>query len=161
MKLHKEALCYGETILSAKEAKEFATAPGVPSTETMARELDKYWPGRISGLHEAGGLLTFHGLYQGVFRLGSRQTHGTFAALDRYVQGWPRKRQGATITVRESTEHTMLVYSLAAPVLGIGLLIAARSFAWLGETEIQRFVNRATAEVARQRGTQSKRQPQR
>ena len=81
LKLHNEALRYGETILTPKEAKEFAAAPGVPATATMARELDEYWPGRVPGLHEAGGLLSFHGLYQGVYRVGSRQTHGTFAAL--------------------------------------------------------------------------------
>jgi hypothetical protein len=157
LKLHNETLRYGETILTPKEAEEFAAAPGVPPTATMTHELDKYWPGRISGLHEAGGLLSFHGLYQSVYRVGSRQTHGTFAALDPYVQGWPRRRQVAAITVRESTEDDMLVYSLAAPLLGIALLVAARSFAWLDEAEIQRFINRATAEVARQRQTGNKR----
>jgi hypothetical protein len=55
------------------------------------------------------------------------------------------------ITVLDATEQTMLVYSLAAPVLGIALLIAARSFAWLDESEIRRFINRATAQVARRR----------
>jgi hypothetical protein len=156
LKLHNEVLRYGETILTPKEAEEFAAAPGVPSTATMAHELDEYWPGRVSGLHEAGGLLSFHGLYQSVYRVGSRQTHGTLAALDPYVQGLPRRRQGATITVRESPEHNMLVYSLAAPLLGIALLVAARSFAWLDEPEIQRFINRATAEVARQRQARNK-----
>lgn len=159
LKLHNEALRYGETILTPKEAKEFAAAPGVPATATMARELDEYWPGRVPGLHEAGGLLSFHGLYQGVYRVGSRQTHGTFAALDPYVRGWPRRRQGAAITVQEATEQNMLVYSLAAPLLGMALLIAARSFIWLDDGEIQRFINRATAEIARQRQARSKQRP--
>lgn len=111
LKLHNEMLRYGETILTPKEAGEFAAAPG---------------------------------LYQSVYRVGSRQTHGTLAALDPYVQGLPRRRQGAAITVRESPEHNMLVYSLAAPLLGIALLVAARGFAWLDEPEILRFINRAT-----------------
>jgi hypothetical protein len=157
LKLHNEALRYGETVLTPKKVTEFAAARDIPPTVAMANELDEYWPGRVPGLHEAGGLLSFHGLYQGIYRVGSRQTHGTFAALDPYVQGWPPRRQGATITVRESTEHNMLVYSLAAPLLGIPLLIAARGFAWLDETEIQRFINRATAEVARQREASAKR----
>jgi hypothetical protein len=151
LKLHNETLRYGQTILTPKQVTDSAAALGVPPTATMAHELDEYWPGRVSGLHQAGGLLAFHGLYQGIYRVGSRQTHGTFAALDPYVQGWPRRKQGAAIKVRESTEDNMLVYSLAAPLLGMALLIAARHFAWLEETEIHRFINRATAEVARQR----------
>jgi len=45
----------------------------------------------------------------------------------------------------------MIVYSLAAPLLSIALLIGAQRFAWIDSAEVQRFVNRATAEVARLR----------
>lgn len=149
--LHKEALRYGANVLGPDEVAEYSATPGVPSTETMAHEDDRYWPGKVHSLHQAGGLLSFHGLYQAVYRVGSRPTHGAFAALDPYVQVRAYRRPVGSATVTEATEHAMIVYSLAAPLLGIALLIAERRFAWLDESAIQRFVNRATADTARRR----------
>jgi hypothetical protein len=51
----------------------------------------------------------------------------------------------------EAVETSMLPYSLAAPLLGMALVIASDRFRWIDEKQVRRFVNRATAEVARHR----------
>jgi|SRR5271154_1430313 len=151
LKIHNEALAYGQTILTPAEVTDFKSARGLPRTEAMARELDHYWPDRIAGVQPAGHLLSFHGLYQGIYRTGSRPTHGAFAALDSYVQLAQRQNRAASVVV-ETTQHTMLTYSLAAPLLGIALFIAGRAFPWLDDAKVTHFVDRATAETARRRG---------
>ncbi len=67
---HNQALAYGQTILSPVEVADSEAATGTPSVEVMARELDQYWPGRVRGLQAAGHLLSFHGLYQVIYRMG-------------------------------------------------------------------------------------------
>jgi hypothetical protein len=143
-------LAYGQTLLSAAEVAEYESAPGLPTVEVMAREADAYWPGRVSGLQQSGHLLSFHGLYQGIYRVGSRPTHGTLAVLDPYVELQPTR----TI-VRPAKEHVMVVYSLAAPLLAMALVIVAPRFAWIDEARVRRFVDRATAETARRREARS------
>ncbi len=91
LKLHRSLLAFGQTILTAKEFARFSAAGQLPSTETMARQADEHWPERVPGLHPTG-LLSFHGLYQAVYRVGSRSTHGSFAAL---ASGRPGDHPGA------------------------------------------------------------------
>lgn len=116
----------------------------------MAHELDAYWPSRVPGLQPAGHLLSFHGLYQSIYRLGSRSAHGAIDALDPYVRITPRR----TI-VAVPRQDAMLTYSLPAPLLGIALMIGAQQFPWIDEATARRFMDRATAEVARQRAARA------
>jgi len=81
LKLHRAALAFGQIILTPRQVADYSTAPELPPTEVMALAADKHWPSRVEGLHSAG-LLSFHGLYQHVYRLGSRSTHSSIAALD-------------------------------------------------------------------------------
>jgi hypothetical protein len=61
---HNEAVPYGRQILSNAEIARAKAAVGLPNVESMARELDEYWPGRVSGLHPSGDLMSFHGMYR-------------------------------------------------------------------------------------------------
>jgi uncharacterized protein DUF5677 len=77
LKLHNEALKYNETILSATEVAFYKAAKGTPPVEAMENEVDRYWPGRVRGLYASGHLLSSHGLYQSVYRIGSRPAHAS------------------------------------------------------------------------------------
>jgi hypothetical protein len=106
----------------------------MPDVEQMTKDDDHYWSGRIDGLHASGHLLSFHGLYQGVYRTGSKPTHGSFNELaNSYVDltgPWPE--------VSEPTERRMLHDALSAPILGIALVVASQEFGWIDEDAIRR-----------------------
>jgi hypothetical protein len=145
---HNEAVPYGQQLLSAAEIGRAKAAVGLPQVEPMARELDKHWPSRVNGLHPPGGLLSFHGMYQLLYRVGSRTTHASIEALSPYVQlrGTPRR-----VGLAEPSDEGMIWYALAAPILAIATTIAAQEFTWLDEARIRRFNDRATAETIRRR----------
>lgn len=146
--LHNEVVPYGYGFLSPVEVAECDAATGIPSTETMAREADAHWPGKIRGLQSRGHFLSFHGMYQGVYRVGSRPAHGSIAALEAYA-----RQSGSRIVVEVPVRQpAMLRYSLAAPLLGMALVVASEQFRWIDETRVRRFVDRATAATARRRG---------
>jgi hypothetical protein len=146
LKLHNEALKYGETLLSAAEIAVCEAATGTPPVAEMAHEVDQYWPSQVRGLYASGHLFSFHGLYQSIYRIGSRPAHATLESLEPYVRRAPYPP-----TVAERKDDSMLWYSLAAPLLGLGLVIASHRFRWLDETRVRRFVDRATAETIRRR----------
>jgi hypothetical protein len=151
LKLHNEAARYGEGFLSPAEVAECEKAARSPITEVMARQADAYWSGKIRGLHPPGHFLSFHGLYQGVYRVGSRPTHGSIAALEPYV----RLSENRLVVQVPLRQPAMLPYSLAAPLLGMALVIASQRFRWVDETRVRRFVDRAIAETARRRDARS------
>jgi hypothetical protein len=85
---HNEAVPYGQQILSASEIARAKAAAELPKVEPMARELDTYWPGRVAGLHPPGDLLSFHGMYQLLYRIGSRTTRFDRSAGSIRPIGW-------------------------------------------------------------------------
>ncbi|MGH2868104.1 MAG: hypothetical protein ACRDNK_11135, partial [Solirubrobacteraceae bacterium] len=102
---------------------------------------------RVLGLHSRRHLLSFHGLYTSVYRATSIYVHGSLNALDgTYVDfeaPWP--------TTRASQEDQIIIYALGAPVLGIALIVAGQHFDWIDQTQVRRFVDRASAETTRRR----------
>jgi len=144
--MHNECLYYGQALLSADEVAFCEKATGIPPVEVMARELDAYWPSRLAGLQAPKHVFSFHGLYQSVYRVGSNRTHGSMTALEVYVTADPYPP-----SVAERNPGSMLSYSLAAPLLGMALSIAARQFRWIDDVRVRRFVDRATAETVRHR----------
>jgi hypothetical protein len=145
LKMHRDALPYGQEILSPAEVALCEAARGTPSVEVMARQADRYWPGKVRGLHGPGHWFSFHGLYLGVYRIGSRPAHGSILGLEPYVR---RRSSGYRVVARPQEKR--VYYSFAAPLLGIALIIALQRVHWLlDERRVRRFVDRATAETAR------------
>jgi hypothetical protein len=145
---HNEAIPYGQQLLSAAEIARAKAAAGLPNVESMARELDKYWPSRVRGLHAPGHLMSFHGMYQLLYRVGSRTTHASIEALAPYVRLRAAPRR---VVLAQPSDQGMIWYALAAPILAIAATIAAEEFSWLDQRRIQRFNDRATAETIRRR----------
>lgn len=146
LKAHNDLLPYGQKLLSASEVKVCSAAKGTPPLDVMARAVDGYWPGRVRGFQPTGHLLSMHGLYQSIYRLGSRPAHGAFDSLEPYLRRTPYPPR-----VAERVHDTMLWYSLAAPLLGLALVVAAERFDWIDTTHAIRFIDRATAETVRRR----------
>jgi hypothetical protein len=138
LKLHNDAAAFGETILTATEATDAKNAPEMPNVADRAKEADEHWPDRVKGLHPDGHLLSFRGLYLSIYRLGSRPTHGAVNALDDYVT------LGNPVVVDRPDAGPVLWYALAAPLFGIGLMIAAQSFNWLDEDTVRATIEKAT-----------------
>lgn len=153
LKLHNEALRYGETILSPAQVALCEAAIPTPPVAEMAYELDHYWPSRVPDLYEAGHWLSFHGLYQSVYRIGSGPSHASLQSLEPYLRRTPYP---PTVAEREADSErepdSMLWYSLAAPLLGLLLLIASPRFRWIDEGRVRRFIDRAATETFRRRG---------
>jgi len=147
LKLHKALVPYGQGFLSSDAIAECEQATGTPSLEAMARDLDGHWPGRVRGLQRAGHLLSFHGLYQAIYRSASRPAHGALDALAPYIRFAPPYPS----VVAAAREDTMLNYSLAAPIFGMMLVIVSGRFPWIDEARVRRFIDRATAETERRR----------
>lgn len=141
---HRELVHYGITLLTPSELASVQNAPTMPDVETMTRQVDAHWSGKIPGFYQRGHLLSFHGMYQGIYRTTSKVVHGSLNALEPYFDlsgSWP--------TAHESTESLMLSYALGAPVLGMALVVAAEDFSWIDNGRVRRFVDRATAETTR------------
>lgn len=118
----------------------------MPSTEAMARDVDRYWSGRIDGLYKTDHPLSFDGLYQIIYRSSSASVHGSLDPLRSYLHraSWPP-------TVHLSNEDRIMNYVLGAPVLGIALVVAAEVVDWVDAEPVRRFVDRASAETIRRR----------
>jgi len=145
---HNEAIPYGQQLLSDPDIARAKAAVGLPSVESMARELDRYWPSRVSGLHPPGDLMSFHGMYQLLYRVGSRTTHASIEALAPYVRLRAAPRR---VGPAQPSDEGMIWYALAAPILAIAATVAAQEFSWVDERRIRRFNDRATAETIRRR----------
>jgi hypothetical protein len=113
----------------------------------MARQADKHWPKKVRGLHGPGHWFSFHGLYLGIYRIGSRPAHASILGIEPYV------RRGTTrYTVVARPQEKRVYYSFAAPLLGMSLIVAMQRVPMLlDEDRVRRFVDRATAERARNR----------
>ncbi len=143
LKLHNDAATFGETILTPTEAAKAKSAPKLPHLAERARAADDQWATSVSALHPAGHLLSLRGLYIAIYRTGSRPAHGSINALGAYVSETDKNYR---YVVNRAEEETMLWYALAAPLLGIAMMIGAERFKWLADRseEIVRIIERAT-----------------
>jgi hypothetical protein len=146
LRAHNELLPYGHTLLTPAEVKACEAAKGTPPVDAMARAVDDYWTSRVPGFAPTDGLLSMHGLYQSIYRLGSRPAHGAFDSLEPYLRKEPYPP-----CVAERANDPMLWYSLAAPLFGLSLVVGAERFDWIDAARVLRFLDRATAETVRRR----------
>jgi hypothetical protein len=151
LKQHRQLERYGIPIfesnadLAAAEAAEKAKVT-MPGMEVMAGQVDQHWSGKIDGLYPRDHPLSFHGLYQLVYRTTSASVHGSLEALHSYVTPSPPPP-----TVHFSNQDRMIDYVLGAPIFGIALTIAGEVVDWIDTEQVRRFVNRASAETTRRR----------
>lgn len=168
LKLHNDAVVFGESILSEdevvrakaylglsaearREAAESCQRRGrgqpdpervLPPATDRARQADEHWSTRINGLHPTGHLLSLRGLYLGAYRIGSRSTHGSMLALDPYVSIVDRP-VGRQFVVDRGEPQSRVTWATVGPLFGIALLIAAEDVRWIDERAVRELIDRS------------------
>lgn len=145
LKLHNDLASFGVPLLNSKELSDAQAAKDAhrepPPLHNRAEESDDYWHTRIEGLHAPGNLLSFRGLYNAIYRLGSAQTHGTIASLLPYVE-----QHSNRFVVRQAQPTSGTVpYALVSPLLAITLTVAASKVEWIDADKVRDLNNKACA----------------
>jgi hypothetical protein len=146
LKMHNALASYGTKYLTDAQLAYVKQGDEMPSVEQMTREADAHWPPKVLGLHQSGHELSFHGLYDTVYRMTSSAVHSSLNTLEPYFDfetPWP--------TTRRSEREEMIVYALGAPVVGIALTVVGQQHSWVDQDAVRRFVDRASAETTRRR----------
>jgi Family of unknown function (DUF5677) len=168
LKLHNDAVSFGEAILTPEEVEEIKTSLGfpdapppsdadcgrrrrnkpdpervMPGVADRAREADEYSPLRIRGLHPSGHLLGFRGLYLACYRIASRSAHGSSMSLDFYVT-FEQPRNRHRVHLADPEQRDMIIWALVAPLFGMALVIAAQSKQWIEEDRVRSLIDLAT-----------------
>lgn len=140
LKLHNDLAGFGETLLSVGQQQAAANAKGMPPLTQRAGEADVHWATRVRGLHAASHLLSFRGLYNVIYRLGSQPTHGSIASLLPYIDQEPNR-----YVVRPLKPDNRVPYALVSPLLAITLTIAATRVTWIDEAKVRQLNDLACA----------------
>jgi hypothetical protein len=109
-KLHNDMATFNEALLTTAQVAAARSAQGMPSLATRADEADNHWSTQVSGLHAPGHLLSFRGLYNAIYRVGSQPTHGSIASLLPY-----RDQESNRFVVRPPKSESTLPYALVSP----------------------------------------------
>lgn len=139
LRLHNDLATFGENLLTPSEVTSAEGRTGLPPLTNRAEESDVHWAPRIAGLHAPGHLLSFRGLYNAIYRLGSQSTHGSIASLLAYI------RQEPTRFVVQAPEPTSaLPYALVSPLLSMTLIVVATGVPWIDEAKVRELNDAAT-----------------
>jgi hypothetical protein len=112
----------------------------MPALVDRAQECDDRWASRVHGLHGPGHLLSFRGLYNSIYRLGSQSTHASIASLGPYVTQTANRFVVAPPVQGDAT----LPYALVSPLLAMALTVLATEVKWIDGEKIREINDRAT-----------------
>lgn len=133
LKLHNDLTTFGETLLTPAEVKIAQSATRMPPLTLRAEESDAHWSQRIRGMQAPEHLLSFRGLYNAIYRLGSQPTHGSIASLLPYVDQEPTR-----FVVRPSKPWgSTLPYALVSPLLAMALTVVASEVKWIDDARVR------------------------
>jgi hypothetical protein len=141
LKLHNDLAAFGETLLDARQVAAGESATGMPALVDRARECDAHWAERVPGLHPPGHLLSFRGLYNAIYRLGSQSTHASIASLLPYVQQEPNR----FVVGPPQRPTAPVTYALVTPLLAMALIVLATHVKWIDGEKVRAINDRATA----------------
>jgi hypothetical protein len=132
--LHNDLVSFGQTLLTPAEITPAKAATGMPPVTKRAEESDAHWSQRIHGLHTPGHLLSFRGLYNAVYRLGSQPTHGSIASLLPYIE----QQQTRFVVRRPEPPVSTLPYALVSPLLSMALVVIASEVKWIDSEKVRK-----------------------
>lgn len=139
LRLHNDLAAFGGNLLTSADVESAKGAVGLPPLTNRAEESDVHWAPRVAGLHAPGHLLSFRGLYNAIYRLGSQATHGSIASLLVYIRQEP-----ARFVVQPPEPASNLPYALVSPLLSMTLVIVATQVLWIDEVKIRALNDAAT-----------------
>lgn len=112
----------------------------MPALTQRAEEADQHWSGQVKGLHAPAHLLSFRGLYNAIYRLGSQPTHASISSLLPYIDQEPNR-----FVVRPLKPDNRLPYALVSPLLAMAMTIAASQVKWIDEAKVRELNDLACA----------------
>ncbi len=126
--LYLDAKRYGQEILPEEDAAKLGSPERKWRLDQRAEEVDDYWGPKIPGFRrpssDAAGLLTFRGLYVGIFRPASRIAHAEPWSIDPRVRASPSQ----LVVTRENADPHVLALSI--PLSVMCLLVYRHHFDW-------------------------------
>jgi hypothetical protein len=132
LKIHNDALAFGQKILTKSEVSRAEKAQKLPDVAQLAEAADAYWSARIPAFRPPKGkpakpadILNFRGLYLAVYRIASRSTHAKPHALDPYCdfESYPNL---VHLAKHEPTSYP----SLVVPLYAQALLVCHHELKW-------------------------------
>lgn len=139
LRLHNDLATFGENLLTSSEVESAEGAVGLPPLTNRAEESDIHWAPRVAGLHAPGHLLSFRGLYNAIYRLGSQSTHGSIASLLAYIRQEPTR-----FVVQPPEPESNLPFALVSPLLSMTLIVVATQVRWIDEAKVRALNDAAT-----------------
>jgi hypothetical protein len=94
----------------------------------------------FQGSHAPGHLLSFRGLYNAIYRVGSQPTHGSIASLLPY-----RDQESNRFVVRQPKSESTLPYALVSPLLAMTLTVVSSEVKWIDEPKVRAINDAACA----------------
>lgn len=140
LRLHNDLTSFGETLLTDEEIHSAQSATGLPALTTRAEQSDTHWSQRVDGLHAPGHLLSFRGLYNAIYRLGSQPTHGSISSLLPYIDQEPRRFVVRALVPWKNT----LPYALVSPLLSMTLIIVSTEVKWIDDAKVSAINDQAS-----------------
>ena len=139
-KLHKDALDYGQEILSPENYALANASKKLPNLPSLAGAVDEYWASRIIGFRAPrtapGDILTLRGLYVVIYRIGSRAAHAQPDSLDPYSDF---RRRPYRVN-RPNKGEASIWWPLAVPLYVQALLVCEAQLGW-PDAELVKAVN--------------------
>jgi hypothetical protein len=142
-RLHNDASRLGIQILSDEQYAEAAELDEIKRLIERADEVDAYWSRHIRGfrppsLDTKAGLLTFRGLYIGLYRTSSRLVHAQIETVNDCVDFESYPRRPAIVHMEASDD--VFWAAIACPLIAMALLVNAYLFRW-PDSETVRAIN--------------------
>ena len=138
--LHRDAVSFGESVMSADELKATARARKLEPLKNLAAEVDEHWGSRLIGFRppqsDPGDILTFRGLYVAIYRISSRAAHVQPESLEPYGDFtiYPR------VVRRPETEESIW-WPIAVPLYAQALLVCNEQLGWPDPDRVRKINN--------------------
>jgi hypothetical protein len=131
--LYHDAKRFGHEIMSAEAADQLGTPERKWQLDKRAEEVDDFWSPRIDAFRppswDSEGLLTFRGMYLGIFRPASRIVHAEPWSID------PLYRVSRSQVVVTEENYSFDPLPLSIPLMALCLLVHRHHFGWPDEEQ--------------------------
>lgn len=140
-RLHNDALAFGVELMEQSQLDEAAELSEIVQLQQRAEAVDRFWSERIRGFRSATTLtgqkqiLSFRGLYTGIYRPASRLAHAQIETIDDCVDFSRYPRYPAVVHAEKDDDLTWS--ALAVPLISMALLVCNYVFHWPDETAVR------------------------
>jgi hypothetical protein len=144
-RLHNDARDFGLTVMTDEQLAEASTLDELPGMIDRADEVDAFWSERVPGFRPQNPrgpkqILTFRGLYAGLYRQTSRYAHAQIETIGECIDFSAYPRRPAIVAMEHADDLMWL--AVAVPMTAMALLVCHYRFGW-PDGEVVRGINDA------------------